>query len=72
MNHAGLTHGEAGDVADHLMGAEDVDVSALTGALINALYRIARLEARVDELERRNDREDNYRQEQNERGLPYC
>lgn len=94
MNHAGVTHGEAGEVADHLMGAEDVDCSDLTGALINALYRIARLESslvvatdrirqleevlaelsslrtlaeRVDGLEGRNDRDDEYRREQDER-----
>lgn len=47
-----LTYGEADEVAERLMCANDVTVSDLTGALANALRRIASLEHRLYSGER--------------------
>jgi hypothetical protein len=52
MRAAQLIYGEASDVADYLMGATKVDVDTLTGALINALQRIDRLEGQASALRR--------------------
>lgn len=45
MNSADLTYGDATEVARYLMGAEGVTLDELHSALINALVRIAALEA---------------------------
>jgi hypothetical protein len=52
MNSAGLTYGAASDAADHLHSADEVTHGDLVAALVNALNRIARLEARIEALER--------------------
>jgi hypothetical protein len=54
MRASQLTYGEPGDVADYLMGATEVDIDAMTGALINALRRIDSLEAEVSALRQAN------------------
>jgi hypothetical protein len=47
MNAAGITHGPARDVADHLHAAEGVRLADCVGALVNALSRVDRLEKAV-------------------------
>jgi hypothetical protein len=52
MNSAGLTHGAASDAADYLNSTSSPTQDELLSALVNALNRIARLEARIEVLER--------------------